>query len=255
MSNEVKYAAHTMIESLAPPPPKLTSREVRAPIDWAGAIFALPKLLNLPKGDGRPVLLAPGFMTDEWAMRPLQKFLCRLGYAAAGWGLGKNRGDVEEDIVRLGDQCRAVAVEHGEPVTLIGWSLGGVVCREVARLYPEAVREVITLGTPVSGGPKYTVAAVPYAKSRNLDLDAFELEVLARNRIGFPQPVTAIFSRQDGVVGWRATLDVYNPQARHIEVDSTHFGIGVHRDSWRAIALILAGQEAGLEFVNLEDLL
>ncbi|MDM7859233.1 alpha/beta fold hydrolase [Alteromonas sp. ASW11-36] len=114
----------------------------------------LPTLLSMPKGDGRPVLLAPGFMADKWSMRPLKGFLNKLGYEAYDWNLGRNNGDVDEDIVRLGRQTLELSSALDKPITLIGWSLGGVLCREVARLFPDVVREVITMGTPVTGGPK-----------------------------------------------------------------------------------------------------
>ena len=103
---------------------------------------------------------------------------------------------------------------------------------------------MITLGTPIIGGPKYTVAAERFAADGKLDLDEFEKEVHARNSIGIRQPVTSIYSKLDGVVGWRASVDVYNAHARNIEVHSSHFGIGAHGKVWRLIADTLAAEEA-----------
>ena len=101
------------------------------------------------------------------------------------------------------------------------------------------MREVITLGTPIIGGPKYTAAAERFARSEDL-----ELEVHDRNSIGIKQPVTSIYSRLDGVVGWRASVDVYNEHARNIEVYSSHFGIGANGQVWCLIADTLAGKHA-----------
>ena len=242
-------------KGIAPPPIGLTLKEVTAPLDWLGTLVSKPTLRKLPKGDQRPVLLAPGFLTDSWSMRPLRDFLRRLNYVALDWELGRNMGHVDDDIIKFGHQVGELASATGEPVTLIGWSLGGTISREVARFFPECVREVITLGTPVTGGPKYTSVGARMAKIRNINLDTLEQEVLERNRQGFEQPVTVIYSKKDGVVSWKASIDVYNAQAKHIEVNSTHLGIGVHADSWKAIALILAGQTERLPWQTGEQAL
>ena len=189
-----------------------TLAELRAPLDWATLLFHAPKLKRAPRGDGRPVMLLPGYGTDETSMRD------RVG--------------------EIHDQL------DDTPVTLIGWSLGGVIARETARLFEPFVREVITLGTPIIGGPKYTVAAERFAAQGKLDLDEFEKEVHARNSIGIKQPVTSIYSRHDGVVGWRASVDIYNAHARNIEVNSSHFGIGANGKVWRLIADILGSKES-----------
>ncbi len=217
--------------------------ELRAPLDWATILLRAPELLRAPRGDGRPVMLLPGYGTDEKSMRPLGHYLEYLGYDVYDWGIGRNRGDVEDYIRCIGDRVRMLSEDlDGAPLTLIGWSLGGVVARETARLYEPYVREVITLGTPIIGGPKYTAAAQRFAESAKLDLDEFEKEVHERNSIGIRQPVTSIYSKLDGVVGWRASIDVYNEQARNIEVHSSHFGIGANGRVWRIIADILAGK-------------
>lgn len=227
------------------PPKRLnTLLELRAPLDWMSVGARLPSLLSAPKGDGRPVVLLPGYMTDQYSMQPLKQYLNYLGYRVYDWGLGRNQGDVDGDIERVGARLQQLADEvDGDAFTLIGWSLGGVVAREVTRLYAERVREVITLGTPITGGPKYTAVGEQYAKAYGLDLDEFEEHVFERNCIGFNQPVTSIYSKTDGVVGWQSSIDIYNPQARNIEVNSSHFGIGVNGKVWRIIADILAGHD------------
>jgi len=233
-----KIAVHTSKPSpTCQPPSKLNSfREISSPIDWFKTLSKLPKLLKLPKGDGRPIVLVPGYLADHLSMWPLQRYLHKMHYNAYHWELGRNRGKVDQDIVRLGERVMQLsAALDQQPITLIGWSLGGVLSREVARLYPEAVREVITLGTPITGGPKYTAVGKRYAKRNNLNLDEFEQQVLARNQIGFRQPVTSIFSKTDGVVGWQASVDVYNAHARNIEVNGTHLGLGINPKVWEII--------------------
>ena len=221
-----------------------TLAELRAPLDWATLLLRAPQLLRAPRGDGRPVMLLPGYRTDASSMRPLGRYLAYLGYDVYEWGLGRNLGHVNQYTQSIGERLRELREElDGARVTLIGWSLGGVIARESARLFESCVREVITLGTPIIGGPKYTVVAGRFAEEGRLDLDEFEKEVHARNSIGLRQPVTSIYSRLDGIVGWRASIDTYNEHARNIEVNSSHFGIGAHGKVWRLIADTLAADE------------
>ena len=226
-------------QSIGPlkPPTKLsTFKEVRAPLEWLLAFGNSRKLKNVPKGDGRIVVLVPGYGTDEWSMRPLKKFLSSINYKVFDWGHGRNKGRVKQDTDLLAKTVKTIRDDNNQSkVTLIGWSLGGVLSREVARLYPEFVSEVITMGTPLIGGPKYTVAANKYAKSAKIDLDEYEKEIHETNSIGIKQPLTVIFSKTDGIVGWRASIDSYNKQARNIEVDCSHLGMGVNAGVWKII--------------------
>ncbi len=224
------------------PPGRLsTLLELRAPLDWASLLYRAPQLATAPRGDGRPVMLIPGYGADERSMRPLGRYLNYLGYDVYDWAQGRNRGDVENDIRRVGKRTREIHDALGNAaVTLIGWSLGGVSAREAARLFEPYVREVITMGTPIIGGPKYTTVGRRFAEMSNLNLDEFEKEVHARNSIGIKQPVTSIYSKADGVVAWQASIDTYNRQARNIEVSSSHFGLGANGEVWYLIAKILA---------------
>ncbi len=221
-----------------------TLLELRAPLDWATILLRAPQLLRAPRGDGRPILLLPGYGADEGSMRPLGRYLRFLGYEVYEWGQGRNRGDVDHYVQAVGERVAGLHAElGGKTLTLIGWSLGGVIARETARLHAPYVREVITLGTPIIGGPKYTAVAKRFARASDMDLDKFELEVHERNAAGISQPVTSIYSKLDGVVGWRASVDTYNRQARNIEVLSSHFGIGANGRVWHLIAEILSGRK------------
>lgn len=230
---------------LKPPSKFSTLKEMRAPLEWLLALGNRKKLRHAPAGDGRLVVLVPGYGADEWSMRPLKKFLQRLHYRTFDWGHGRNRGHVNRDTGLLAQRVSELVEQHGgQAVTLIGWSLGGVLAREVARLHPSWVNAIITLGTPLIGGPKYTVVANKYARSMDLDLDAYEAEIHAINALGIEQPLTVIYSQSDGVVGWRASVDTYNAQARNIEVSCSHLGMGVHAEVWQIIAETLAEQSA-----------
>lgn len=217
--------------------------EARALAEACMLVPAAPLLMSQDRGDGRQVMVLPGFLADDKSTWPLRRFLAHLGYEALPWGLGRNHGQPEADADRVIEKLDAVR-RGKEPVTLIGWSLGGVIAREIARKTPASVREVITLGTPVEGGPKYTAAGQRFAKLNDLDLDAFEEHVHSINQEGIHRPLTIVYSRGDGIVDWRAAIDRYNPHARHVRVPGSHIGLGVNPLVWRIVAQTLAMPDA-----------
>ena len=149
---------------------------------------------------------------------------------------GRWKGRVVRRVAAAG-ALRPPAVELAAgsgPVSLVGWSLGGVIAREVARREPDAVRRVITYGTPVVGGPSFTAVAAAYAP----EVRRRVAEVSARLDADSPirVPLTAIWSRRDGIVAWPACLDRVSPDVEHVEVGSTHLGLGVDPDVWSIVA-------------------
>ena len=218
--------------------------EARALVEAFTLFPAAPLLLSQSRGDGRQVMLIPGFLADDRSMWPLRRFLNHLGYDSLPWNLGRNTGSPEKAAGRVIDQISEVR-RKDEPITLIGWSLGGVIAREVARREPETVREVITLGTPVEGGPKYTATGDRFARLQNVDLDDLERHIHEVNQKGIERPLTVIYSRGDGIVDWRAAIDRYNPHARHERVVGSHIGLGVNPLVWRIIAKTMAASGSG----------
>jgi pimeloyl-ACP methyl ester carboxylesterase len=126
-------------------------------------------------------------------------------------------------------------------VRLIGWSLGGYLAREAARERPREIERVVTLGSPVVGGPKYTVVGHYYAR-QGYDLDEIEAAVAQRDRTPLKVPVTAVYSRADGVVAWRACIDSANECVEHVEVATTHLGLGFSPEVYRIVAERLAAR-------------
>lgn len=124
-----------------------------------------------------------------------------------------------------------------------GWSLGGTLAREAARERPDLVERVVTLGTPAVGGPKCTAAGAAYRR-QGYDLDAIERDVAARERTPIRVPVTAIYSRDDGVVAWQACIDRHTRAIAHVEVRGTHTGLGFNPDVYRVVAEHLVRQPA-----------
>jgi len=140
----------------------------------------------------------------------------------------------------VGAGVAAAAAALGAPVALVGWSLGGYVAREIARDHPDSVRRVVTLGSPVIGGPRYTTVA-RLASVQGWDLEEIEAWVEARKRVPLRVPVTALYSRRDAVVAWRACVDP-EPGApiEHVEVATTHLGFGFSAEVYRLVARRLA---------------
>lgn len=229
-----------MGKNLSPPSPLLALRELATPFDLLRSVAASPSLVSCPRGAGEAVMVLPGFGAGDRSTAVLRSFLKRLGYRVEGWGQGVNRGDVEALLPQVAEHVAARSEQLGQPLSLIGWSLGGVLAREAARDLPEQVSRVITLGTPVVGGPRYTAAARFY-ESRGFDFDALEQQIRERDAQPIRVPVTSIFSKSDGVVAWRATIDPnsYN-QVEHIQVAESHLSLGFSAKVYRIIAQRLA---------------
>lgn len=225
---------------LGPPAPYLKYLELRVFLEAMALLPAAPVLFAQPRGDGHRVIVVPGFLFGERSTWVLRHYLRWLGYNAVDWGFGVNRGKPERDAERLTARLREE--DSDAPFSLVGWSLGGVISRLVAAELPERARQVVTMGTPVEGGPKYTVAAASFARRNKIDLDTFEAHVHERNSEGLKAPITAIYSKSDGVVGWTSAIDRYNPQTKHRRIWGSHVGLGLNPLSLRAVARALAGR-------------
>jgi pimeloyl-ACP methyl ester carboxylesterase len=187
----------------------------------AGALMpALPLLALAPRGDGHPVLVLPGWLASDRSTLILRGFLRGLGYRAHGWNLDRNEGPTPETREGLTRRLSEIKQRYGRAVSLIGWSLGGIYARELARRFPSDVRQVITLASPFR-------------------------DLRERFRTPMPVPTTAIYSRTDGVVSWRRCIDDEGPRRENIEVDSSHIGMGHHPRVLLIIADRLAQPEGG----------
>ncbi len=217
----------------------LAAEGPRAAAELATLATFRPILERAPRGDGHPVLVLPGLGGDDRSTVPLRGYLRRRGYAVHGWGLGTNSIS-RRVVMALGQRFDELYERHGrQPISLVGWSLGGIYSREIARARPVAVRQVITLGSPFREAPgeeshpsAWIRAMYPNLPRRQLDQSALAV------------PSTAIFSRTDGVVPWRAARDVASPRSESIEVIGSHVGLGHHPGALWAIADRLA-QPAG----------
>jgi pimeloyl-ACP methyl ester carboxylesterase len=217
---------------------------VRESIGMMDALARLPLstigLATLPRGNGSPVMVLPGFMTGDGSTFVLRSFLRSLNYRVHGWGMGVNRGEITRLVRDVTARVEELADHAEEPVRLVGWSLGGVVAREIARRRPELVHSIVTMGTPVVGGAKYTAAAPIYERMFGQGVDAMEAVIAANNKVPIRVPVTAIYTRSDNVVAWEACIDPDNAEIEHIEVGTTHVGLGFSPEVFRIVATRLA---------------
>jgi pimeloyl-ACP methyl ester carboxylesterase len=206
----------------------LLTEPIRGLADHAALLLATPVLAAAPRGDGHGVLVLPGLLASDSSTIPLRGFLRWLGYHVRGWDLGRNHGPTE---VILSGLPRAVA-EHaertGRPVSVIGWSLGGVYAREMARLYPRQVRQVITLGSPFAlRDVRQSHAHRPFQRLRHLHVDEAEMPTIEQRAKPISVPSTSVYSRWDGVVAWRACVEPETALHQNIEVRCSHLGFGV----------------------------
>jgi hypothetical protein len=213
--------------SLKPPGPLLLMLEGRAPWEFAATLAATPWLNRLPPGDDHPVIVFPGLAVSDFTTVPMRNFLDARGYTPYPWEQGFNFGPRDGVIEACEALVRDTAERHGCAVSLIGWSLGGVYARELAKVMPECVRCVITLGAPFSGHPRATNAwrlfELVSGKSTH------DPELIAQLREAPPVPTTSIYSRSDGVVAWQCSLNDEAPHTENIEVPAaSHIGMGLN---------------------------
>lgn len=233
---------------IAPPPLALAMTEVpRALAEIALLPLCAPRLFNAPRGDGHAVLLLPGFLTSDVSTYPLRNYLMALGYDSFPWELGRNFGikTVGEfgEVIRA--RIEALAERSGGKVSLVGWSLGGIISRQMAREIPQHIRQVITLGSPFTGDPRATNVTPLYEMLTGDVLDDAGIETrLAAESGPIPVPSTAIYSKLDGVAAWENCLDAEEgSQTENIEVYGSHMGLTMNPAVWSVVADRLAQKE------------
>lgn len=202
---------------------------------------ARPLLASAPRGDGHPVLVLPGLGADDRSTVPLRRFLAGLGYRVDGWGLGANIPS-QRVISRLRDRVAHLRSQDSAPMSLVGWSLGGIYAREIARTFPESVRTVVTLGSPFRSVPGYESHAAPFARAvtrRRSSGNATRAWSRGADQ-PLPVPATSVVSRTDGIVPWQACVNPQGPSHETIEVMGSHCGLGHHP----AVLLVVADRLA-----------
>lgn len=211
---------------------------------WRAAkeLFSLARMSEptAPAGDGHPVIIFPGLAADGKSVAPLRRHCESLGFKAMDWGRGYNvgpKGDVDEYLAELAEHTKVLIGPHGKSATLIGWSLGGLYARELAKILKSRVRQVITIGTPYNAGADYTNVGWLFKLLTGAE-PAPDPVLMKKLRTAPPVPTLSIYSRNDGVVAWQTCRqDRACDTAEDIEIDGSHMGMG-----WNPEVLKIVGE-------------
>ena len=195
------------------------------------AAFASTVSLDV-QGDGRPVMVLPGFLASDQTTSRLRRSLQSAGFEAHGWGLGRNKG-IKADIFDRLDE-RVEALQCDAALTLVGWSLGGLIAREYAKYAPHRVARVVTLGSPFSGDPRANNAWRLYEFVAGHKVDAPPIDVTLSQKP--PVQTCAFWSANDGVVAPMAASGHSHESDTRIELDCSHMAFVARPDAIRAIA-------------------
>lgn len=242
------YEALEIKKSPGPSLLNLLTEVPRTLIEISTLSLSWAPLRTLPKGDGHTVMVSPGFLASDESTRVLRLYLQKMGYNAVGWGLGRNTGRFDIMAKRLPEAFLELVEQTGEKISLVGQSLGGVFSRELARLYPDQVRQVITLGSPIQLTKSAAVAEVVsrlFEESTGMTPDEMRdaLEFFDESDSP-PVPLTAIYSKGDGVVHWSGCLEAdEDHQTQNIQVCGSHCGMAFNPAIYHIIADRLAQAE------------
>lgn len=223
MNSQLQNTIH--YGQVSPPGPREWLAESRAILSLAKLARGWSSLKVAPAKSPKTLLVLPGYMGAEGSTRMIVSVLRKAGHQAHDWGLGRNHGNLKKLIPKIQSRIDQLTQASDTSVVLVGWSLGGVIAREIARQSPLQIERVITLGSPVIGGPKYTITAGIY-KHTGQDLEKIEREVADRFSTPITRPIVSLYSRLDGVVAWEACIDRWSPDVRHIQVNCAHLGMG-----------------------------
>jgi hypothetical protein len=231
----------TSLSFRAPSLALLATEPLRAVLEFCAVKLAHPEVVE---GDGHPVIVYPGLGFGSLNTSALRAHLQTCGFHVYDWELGVNtgpEGPFDDWLAALAQRVREVHARHGRKVSLVGWSLGGVYAREIAKLCPDCVRQVVTLATPHN--------AIDANHAGNLyrllggDTSQLTPQLMARLGERPPVPVTSIYSESDGVVCWQGCLEEPGRDAENVAVDASHLGMPSHPEVLGIVAHRLAQRE------------
>lgn len=236
--------SHLNVSAITSPGFWLSATEpLRAVFEVASMFARMPTLLAAPRGDGHTVMVLPGFATSDVMTQALRNYLSWLGYDSEPWRLGFNTGYLKlgEDEATLRSRLAELTDRSQDKVSLIGWSLGGVMARQMAREHPEMVRRVITIGSPFTGDPQaITIRRLyQFVSGESLESDSWR-ERFERDRPAPNVPCSAIYSSTDGITAWQNCVEVPAAHTENIEVRGSHLGLTHNPEVLLHVAEILA---------------
>ncbi|MFV0524158.1 MAG: lipase family alpha/beta hydrolase [Acidimicrobiales bacterium] len=227
--NDAAAAPESPLRTVEAPSPLLQLMESRVVFELGAFLASSPLLRMVGRGDNHPVLVLPGFIGGDDSTWALRAVLRAQGYWVHGWGLGQNLGPTDATLEGIHARLQELHDRHGARVSLVGWSLGGIYAREMARENPDAVRQVITLGSPfrMRDQDRSAASAISDRLEQFWQDEALRRSEAEHEKPPLQVPSTAIYSRTDGVVRWHACIDTEAPQRENLEVIASHVGLGV----------------------------
>jgi pimeloyl-ACP methyl ester carboxylesterase len=217
----------------------------RASIEFGTFLVSAPLLRRAPRGDGHTVLVLPGFLADDMSTLVLRNYLGSLGYKVYGWGLGRNVGPSAGILEGMRDLLVRLSGSSGNPVSVVGWSLGGMFARGLGHELPEHIRQIVTLGSPFRGdSPIGSHAARSFERFAHLHVPQHELPSIDADRAQLAVPVSAVYTKGDGVVAWQSCVQDAGIRRENVEVPGSHCGLGHNPAAMWVVADRLA-QPAG----------
>jgi len=202
------------------------SEAARAPIEY-GCSWVLDRVAPArPAAEGRPVLVLPGFYATDGLTGLLRAHLKAHGYQAHGWGMGRNIGLTDRILDGVLARFDELHARYDEPISVVGWSFGGLLARWLAHQRPDQVRQVICLGSPWRPEGELSRATSMFRRSAGrYGITDRAPEVMATLRRPLPVPCTAIYSRTDGITSWRSCRLDDGERCENIAVPSRHVGL------------------------------
>jgi pimeloyl-ACP methyl ester carboxylesterase len=207
--------------------PLYLTEPARGLADLAFLPLAAGWLASAPRGDGHGVLVLPGLLASDMSTTLLRRYASWLGYDVHGWQLGRNVGPTSRVLDELPRELAGLAERTGGPVSVIGWSLGGIYARELAREHPEHIRRVITLGSPFALTDARQSRADGVYRRHSSQHAATRVPTWDQLARPIAVPSTAIYSRRDGIVSWPTCIEPETALHENVEVRCGHLGFGV----------------------------
>ena len=185
--------------------------------------------------DGHPILVIPGFMASDRSTEPMVKLFNRIGFTAYNWGYGRNYGEIE-NLKLLSERLDIIFEKHQQKISVIGWSLGGVYARELAKEKTHMVRQVITLGSPFAGITEPNNATWFFEWVNGKRFKEIHNEWIERLPEPAPVPTSALYSKEDGIVPWQVCMEKMEDEIHeNIEIRGSHFGMGINAGTLKVI--------------------
>jgi len=238
-------ASLTQFPDIAAPSNWLLASEPRVLWEYLAGVTMFGAVKRMaPRGDGHPVLVIPGLGASDLSTALLRRFLDEMGYTTYPWEQGRNRGIKDHVTASMQNRLRKIHDQHGQKVSIIGQSLGGVFARELAKAVPDAVRQIITLGSPFTGHPLASTGTHLYEWLSGDNFEDMDFNQHLEIRIKPPVPTTSVYSKLDGVVAWPCSIEEDQPGGENIHLrGNTHCGMACSPSALFLLAERLAQPE------------